>query len=118
MYKLRGVTLLTVHLWLGILTAALTVGAVWWRLGRRITLYVVTAQILLGNVLFVQRLQAPWYHYALAAAGWAGYMVASAFERRGASRGLVLTISAVSSILILVAFAIGQGAVHRGTGST
>ena len=103
---------LTLHLWIGFAVAALAVLAVWQRTGRRITLYVVTLQILVGVVLVVQGLRGPWYHYALAVLGWAGYMVANALSRRpgGGRRALIVTV--VSSLLVLIAFGIGQQAVR------
>jgi Kef-type K+ transport system membrane component KefB len=110
------VALLTLHLWIGDLVAVLALAAVWWRVGRRIALYVVTAQIVLGIVLVPQWVQAPWYHYALAVLGWAGYMVANGIERRGATHRAVLIISAISSIVLLVAFAIGHAAVQHAPG--
>ena len=80
--KPRPMTTLTLHLWIGFAVAALAVLAVWQRTGRRITLYAVTLQILVGVVLVVQGVRGPWYHYALAVLGWAGYMAANALSRR------------------------------------
>ena len=76
--------LLTVHLYVAFVVAALAVVGVWRRPERRITLYVVTLQILLGLILLTQQLRAPASHYALALLGWAGYMVANALARRPA----------------------------------
>jgi hypothetical protein len=106
--------LLTVHLYVGIVVVALALLAVWWRTGRRITLYVVTLQILLGIVLMLQSLRVPWYHYALGIVGWAGYMVANAMARRSTSRTTVIAVTAISSVLLLIAFGIGHGAVQHG----
>jgi multisubunit Na+/H+ antiporter MnhB subunit len=107
-------TTLTIHLWVGFAVAALAVLAVWQRTGRRITLYVVTLQIIAGIALVAQGVNAPWYQYALAVLGWAGYMAATALSRRpgGGRRALVVTV--ISSLLVLIAFGIGQQAV-RGT---
>ncbi len=113
--EIGGVSLLTVHLYVGIAVVALALLAVWWRTGRRITLYVVTLQILLGIVLMVQGLRVPPFHYGLAVAGWAGYMVANGMGRRGVDRRAVLLVSALSTVLLLVAFAIGQGVVRAGS---
>jgi hypothetical protein len=104
-------SLLTAHLWLGAVVAALAVLFVWQLRGRRITLYVVTLQIALGVVLMVQGLRVPWYHYALAILGWAGYMAANALARREGRARQALIVTAVSSLLILIAFAVGQHAV-------
>jgi hypothetical protein len=114
LYNDRRVTLLTVHLWVGVAVVLLALAAVWQRTGRRIALYAATLQILIGIVLVAERFNAPWYHYALALAGWAGYMVANAMTRRGAAQRTVLTVTAIASILILAAFAIGQAAVRAG----
>ena len=108
---------LTIHLWVGFAVAALAVLAVWQRTGRRITLYAVTVQILVGGALVVQGLRGPWYHYALAVLGWGGFMAANALSRRpGGSRTVLIVVTAVSSLLILVAFGIGQQAVRGGPG--
>lgn len=107
-------SLLTVHLYLGILVVAMALLAVWWRTGRRITLYVVTLQILLGIVLMLQSFKVPWYHYAIAILGWVGYMAANAIARRSASNTVPLVVTIVSSLLILIAFGIGHGAVQHG----
>jgi hypothetical protein len=112
------VTTLTIHLWVGFAVAALAVLAVWQRPGRRITLYVVTLQILVGIVLVVQGVRAPWYHYALAVLGWGGYMGANALGRRSGGARTALIVAAASSLLVLVAFGIGQHAVRAGAGGS
>ena len=106
--------LLTVHLWVAFLVAALAVLAVWQRLGRRITLYVVTLQILLGIVLMVQGLKVPWYHPALAVVAWAGYMAANALARREGGRRNALIVAGISSLLVLIAYYAGMEAVKHG----
>jgi CHASE2 domain-containing sensor protein len=107
-------SLLTVHLYVAFLVALLAVFAVWRRPERRITLYVVTLQILIGIVLMIEGLRVPGIHPALAVVGWAGYMVANAFARRPERRTLGLVIAGVSSLLILVAYYIGMEAVKHG----
>ena len=103
--------ILTAHLWLGVLVAALAVLFVWQLRGRRITLYVVTLQIVLGVVLIVQGLNVPWYHYALAVVAWVGYMAANALARREGRTRQALIITIVGSLLLLITFGIGQHAV-------
>jgi hypothetical protein len=103
---------LTIHLWVGFAVAALAVLGVWQRTGRRVTLYAVTLQIVVGVVLVVQGLHAPWYHYALAVLGWAGYMAANALSRRPGRARAALVVTVVASLLVLVAFGIGQQAVR------
>ncbi|HTJ25259.1 MAG TPA: hypothetical protein VMA36_03750 [Candidatus Limnocylindria bacterium] len=105
--------LLVVHLWVAFLVAALAVLFVWQRPGRRITLYVVTLQVVIGIILMVQGLRVPSIHPALAVLGWAGYMAANAVGRREGKARLALIITVVSSLLILIAFGIGQYAVQH-----
>jgi hypothetical protein len=98
----------------GFLVAALAILFVWQRPGRRITIYVVTLQIVIGVVLMVQGLRVPSIHPALAVLGWAGYMAANALGRRPEKGRLALIATAVSSLLILIAFGIGQQAARAG----
>lgn len=105
---------LTIHLYVAFAVAALAVLAVWRRPERRITLYVVTLQILIGVVLMIQGLRVPWYHPALAVAGWAGYMAANALGRRQPGSRNPLLIAAASSLLILIAYYVGMEAVKHG----
>jgi CHASE2 domain-containing sensor protein len=110
------VSLLTIHLYLGFLVVLLALLAVWRRSDRRITLYVVTAQILLGIILMVQGLRVPALHPALAILAWAGYMGANALARRPGPARNALVVSALASILVVVAFGIGQMAVRHAAG--
>jgi peptidoglycan/LPS O-acetylase OafA/YrhL len=109
------VTTLTVHLYLAFAVAALAVLAVWRRPERRITLYAVTLQIVIGVVLMVQGGRVPWYHPALAVLGWIGYMAANAVARRDPASRKALIVSAVSSLLILLAYYVGLEAVKHPT---
>jgi CHASE2 domain-containing sensor protein len=108
------VNVLTIHLYVAFAVAVLAVLAVWRRPERRITLYVVTLQILIGVVLMVQGLRVPWYHPALAVAGWAGYMAANALARRQPGSRNALLIAGASSLLLLVAYYVGMEAVKHG----
>lgn len=106
--------ILTIHLWVGFAVAALAVLAVWQPPGRRVTLYVVSLQILLGIVAIVQGFKAPSYHYALAVLGWAGYMVANGMARRSTTARTVLLVTGLSSLLVLIAVYVGMHAVKAG----
>ena len=105
---------LTIHLYVGFAVAALAVLAVWRLPERRVTLYVVTLQILIGIWLMVQGLRVPWYHPALAVLGWAGYMAASAIARRRPGSRNALIVAGLASLLILVAYYAGMEAVKHG----
>jgi hypothetical protein len=100
-------SVLVVHLWLGILVAACAALFVWFRLGRRITLYLLSLQLLLGIVLLVEHHQAPPPHYALAIVGWTGYMGANYMSRQPDSGKNVLVLTILSSAMILLAAYIG-----------
>ena len=107
-------SLLTIHLYVAFVVAALAVFAVWRRPERRITLYVVTLQIALGVILVVQGLRAPSLHYALGVLGWAGYMAANALAKRPERKNAVLAIAGISSLLILFGYYVGMHAVKTG----
>jgi hypothetical protein len=112
--KRPTVNILAVHLYAAFAVAALALVAVWRRRERRITLYVVALQIIIGVVLMVQGVSVPWYHPALAVLGWIGYMAANAIGRRDPASRRALVISAASSVLILVAYYVGMHAVKAG----
>ena len=103
-------SVLVVHLILGILVAACAALFVWIRLGRRITLYLLSLQMFVGIALLVMGLHAPAPHYALAIVGWAGYMGASYMSRQPDSGKNVLVLTVLSSAMILLAAYIGTAA--------
>jgi hypothetical protein len=107
-------SVLVVHFWLGILVAACAALLVWFRLGRRLTLYALTLQILLGLVLLVLGHRAPPPHYVLAIVGWAGYMGANLMSRQPDSRQNVLVLTILSSAMVLLAAYIGAATMHPG----
>ena len=107
-------SVLVVHVILGILVAACAALFVWKRLGRRITLYLLSLQILVGIALLVAGLRAPAPHYALAIAGWGGYMGAAYMSRQPDSGRNVLVLTVLSSAMILLAAYIGAAAASHG----
>ena len=100
-------SVLVVHFWLGILVAACAALFVWFRLGLRITLYLVSLQILLGAALLVSGHRTPPPHYALAIFGWAGYMGANYMNSQPDSGKNVLVLTILSSAMTLLAAYIG-----------
>ena len=76
-------------------------------MGRRITLYILTLQIFIGIWLLVEQFKAPSAHYTLAFLGWVGYMVANAMGRKSGQERNILLITIISSLMVLVAFALG-----------
>jgi hypothetical protein len=100
-------SVLVVHFWLGILVAACAALFVWFRLGRRITLYLLSIQLLLGIGVIVGGHRAPTPHYALALLGWVGYMGANYMDRQPDSKRNVLVLTILSSAMVLLAAYIG-----------
>jgi hypothetical protein len=107
-------SVLVVHLVVGILVAASAALLVWWKLGRRIVLYLLTLQIALGIWLIVSGRQAPPPHYALAVLAWIGYMAANAMSRDPEQRRNVMILTVLSSAMVLVAAYIGSQAAALG----
>jgi hypothetical protein len=102
---------LLVHYGLAFLVAAGAVLVIWWPLGRRILLYLLTVHILVGGWVLSTHLRAPTLHYIFALLGWFGYMAANGIGRRAGRENVALAITIGSSVFVLIAFAIGQWAV-------
>jgi hypothetical protein len=108
---------LIVHLVVGILVALSAAFFVWQRVGRRITLYVLTVQILLGVWLMVGLTQAGIpvpHHYELGLLSWIGYMAANGMSRREGTEQAVRWITIGSSVCAIVALALGWYGVNHG----
>lgn len=104
---------LTVHYVFGMVVAAGAVGVAWWRWGRRMLLYALTLQILLGLWAAAAGMRPPLLHLAFAVLGWGGYMAANAVARRPRGENVSLAIALAASACVLVAFAIGQWYLKR-----
>jgi hypothetical protein len=101
---------LLVHYGLAFLVAAAAVLVIWWPWGRRVMLYLLTVHILVGGWVLSTHLKAPTLHYVFALLGWFGYMAANGIGRRPGKQNAALAITIGSSVAVLVAFAIGYGA--------
>ena len=101
---------LLVHYGLAFLVAAAAVLLIWWPWGRRVMLYLLTVHILVGGWVLSTHLRAPTLHYLFAVLGWFGYMAANGIGRRPGKQNMALAITIGSSVAVLVAFAIGYGA--------
>jgi len=99
---------LSIHNIFAMLVAAGAVAIVWWRWGRRVMLYLLSVQILIGAWVVFGGLRANSLHYTFALLGWIGYMIANGIERRGGRENLALAVTIGSSACVLVGFAIGQ----------
>ena len=67
----------------------------------------MTLQIFIGIYLLAQGEKAPSAHFALAFLAFAGYMVANAMGRKAGNERNVLVVTAVSTLMVLVALALG-----------
>lgn len=103
-------SVLVVHLIVGILVAACAALLVWWKLGRRIVLYLLTLQIALGAWLLFTGHQAPPPHYALAVLAWIGYMAANGMGKQPDQGRNVMILTVLSSAMVLLAAFIGAKA--------
>ncbi len=102
---------LPLHYGLAFLIAASAVLLIWWPWGRRVMLYLLTVHILVGGLVLSTHLRAPALHYIFALLGWFGYMAANGIGRRPGKENVALAITIFSSVLVLIAFAIGQWSV-------
>ena len=104
-------TALTVHYIFAMLVAAGAVAIVWWQWGRRVMLYVLSVHILVGLWVIFSGSKAPTLHYVFALLAWIGYMAANGIGKRVGRENVALAVTILSSVFVLIAFAIGQWAV-------
>jgi hypothetical protein len=103
--------LLAAHAVLGSLVLLAGVGAIWIRPARRVTLYLLGAQILFGfSIAGVLKLQPPAAHVILALLVGGVYAAANALERRARSPALIRGLLIVGVLLIAVTYYIGEHA--------
>jgi hypothetical protein len=100
-------SVLVVHLVLGILVALCAALLVWRKPGRRITLYLLTVQIILGVYLLSRGIKVRPEHYTLAILAFVGYMVANAMSRRPGRERVVMIVTVVSTVFVLGALVLG-----------
>ncbi len=100
-------SVVTIHLYLGILAVVAALALVWRLPGRRITLYLLTVQILLGIWLVSSGLRISWVHILCAVVAWVLYMAANGVARRKPGSKLILIFTAIASLLVVFAGAIG-----------
>jgi hypothetical protein len=106
--------ILTLHVIVGVVVVLTALLLVWRRAGRRLMLYVLTLQIVLGiAAVALTGARSTPEHWVTAVIGWAGYMLANGLQRRrGASRATVLAITIGSSLLVVYAFYVGLRAMR------
>lgn len=104
--------LLQVHYAIGTLVVLLALAAIFWRPARRYVLYALILQIVLGVATWGSTgLVPPPAHWILAILTGGIYAMATAFERRGRGRGLVLGTLVVGLLVLAFVYQLGQHAV-------
>ncbi len=106
-------SVLTAHLFVGLLALLAALTLVWRLPGRRLTLYVLTLQILLGGFLMAAGFRISPLHIVLALVGWGLYMAANALARRQAPAPRVLVLTSIGTLCVVLAGAIGSMAMHQ-----
>jgi hypothetical protein len=103
--------ILNLHLAAGTIVVIAAILLVWRRPQRRIVLYFVTVQIILGLIAMFSGYRPIAAHLALAILGWAGYMAANGLERDPAKLPIARIIAGASSLCLLFAFYLGRKAI-------
>ncbi len=103
--------ILYAHQGIGTILAVVALAAIFWAPARRYVLYVLVLQIVLGFAVWgVTKLVPPPAHWILAILTGGVYAMATAFERKGRPRNLVIATLALGFVIIAVVYSIGQHA--------
>jgi hypothetical protein len=104
--------LLNVHYALGFFVVAVALAAIFWQPARRIVLYVLVLQIVVGGIVWAKGgIAPPPLHWILAVLNGGVYAMANAFERRGRPRGLVVGTLVLGFVIFAFTFSLGMNAV-------
>ena len=113
-------SVLNLHLAFGLLAIIAALALVWRLPGRRITLYLLTFQILLGLLLLLRFYRGPLTHilpHVLAAViAWGLYMAANALTRRKADARVILGLTIAATVLVVIAGALGGAMIAHSAG--
>ena len=103
--------ILNVHNVLGTVLILTSLAAIFWAPARRYVLYVLVLQIVLGAIAWsVTKLPPPTAHWLLAVLNGGTYAMATAFEKRGRPRPLVLGMLVLGFAVFAIVYAIGMHA--------
>jgi len=104
--------MLNAHYIVGFVVFLTALVAIFYAPARRFVLYVLVLQIILGGLTWwIGGIAPPTLHWVLAILVGGIYAMASAFERRGRPRGLVMGICALGAAVIAYVFYLGMHAV-------
>ncbi len=100
---------LNVHNGLGTLLVLVSIAAIFWAPARRLVLYVLVLQIVVGAAVWgVTKLVPPAAHWILAILNGGTYAMATVFERRGRPRALVLGMLVLGALIFVVVYSLGM----------
>jgi len=104
---------LNVHYAVGLVLLVTALAAIVSPQARRLVQYVLIVQIVLGLATWwTTKLVPPAPHWILAVLTGAVWPLASAFERRGRPKGVVMAICAGGAIVVAYVIYIGMHALH------
>jgi hypothetical protein len=105
--------LLHVHYAVGLILFVTALGAIFSATLRRIVVYVLAVQVLLGFVTwYTTKLVPPPAHWILAILVGGVWPMANAFERRGRPKAVVMAVSAVGAIVVAYVIYLGMHALR------
>ena len=106
--------ILDVHNVIGVALVLVSIAAIFWPPARRIVLYVLVLQILVGAAVWgATKLVPPAAHWILAILNGGTYAMATAFERRKRPRGLVIGMLVLGAIIFVLIYSLGAHAAAR-----
>lgn len=104
--------MLNVHYALGFIVFLASLVAIFWAPARRYVLYLLVLQIVVGALTWwLGGIAPPALHWILAILVGGVYAMASAFERRGRPRGVVMGVCALGALIVAYIFYLGMHAV-------
>ncbi len=104
--------MLNAHYALGFVVFLTALVAIFWGPARRYVLYLLVLQIVLGALTWwIGGAAPPALHWILAILVGGIYAMASAFERRGRPRGVVMGVLALGALIVAYVFYLGMHAV-------
>ena len=106
--------ILNVHNVLGSIVVLVSVAAIFWLPARRIVLYLLVLQIVVGFAVWgITKLVPPPAHWILAILNGGTYAMVTAFERRGRPRGLIIGMLVIGALIFVVVYSLGMHAAAR-----
>ena len=103
--------LLSVHNALAGIVLLVSIAAIFWLPARRIVLYVLVLQIVVGGAVWgVTKIVPPAAHWILAILNGGTYAMANVFERRGRPKGLVVGMLVLGAVIFAIVYSIGMHA--------